>query len=99
VAPHKPPNIYNRLRKSDYAPDAVKQFEKGSIQCAYNSNKWRPIAYAFYDVCGEHGRNWRRVERAAFQLGRNEIMDVYEALWGLLKDLPNNADEEARIEY
>jgi len=26
-------------------------------------------------------------------------MDVYEALWGPLKHLPNNADEEARIEY
>ncbi|CAA7259704.1 unnamed protein product [Cyclocybe aegerita] len=86
------------LQAGDYSPAAVREFEKGSFQGAYSSNGWRPIAYAFFDDTGEYGSRWKRVEQSAFKLGYEEVVDIYEALYGPLEDLPDDASEETKIE-
>lgn len=84
--------IYTRPAAGDYHPD-LKTFERGSFEGAHSSNGWRPIAYGFYDDTGEYGRNWKRIEQANFKLGQEDVLDIHEALWGTLEDLPDDADK------
>jgi len=63
--------------KADYARAELKAFEKG-INCAYNSNGWRPIAFGYYKDTGHYWEDWRRAEEAAFQLRHEDILALYE---------------------
>jgi hypothetical protein len=73
-------------------------FERGSFESAHSSNGWRPIAYGFYDDTGEYGKHWKRIEQASFELGEDDVLDIHEALWGPLDELPDNADDSGQEE-
>lgn len=90
--------VHKHPSTNDYNPPELKKFEDGRFDGAYTSHGWRPIAYGFYDDCGEDCRKWRKVECADFQLTGDGVKEAYEALWGPLKEVPNDDEEDEDVE-
>jgi hypothetical protein len=90
--------IYNRPGTNDYSPPEIKKFENGRFDRGYSGNGWRSIAYGFYDDCGDYGEKWVRVENAKFDLGEDDVKDLYEALRGPLDDVQVQGDDDEEQE-
>ncbi|KDR83809.1 hypothetical protein GALMADRAFT_236202 [Galerina marginata CBS 339.88] len=91
--------IHDRPTTDDYRPSILTAFERQSCEQSYNSNGWHPLAYGYFDDMGQHGRRWKRLECRGFGLGYEEIVNVYETLWGPLEEHPERANEEATYDH
>jgi len=74
--------IYNRAGSSDYFSPALREFDRVVHDSAYTHNGWRPISWACFEDYRPNVKKWRKIEHSAFKLGKDDILDVYEALWG-----------------
>ncbi|KAF9534858.1 hypothetical protein CPB83DRAFT_924174 [Crepidotus variabilis] len=92
--------IFREPGTDDYKAKELSQFESGSFGDSHNSNGWQPISYGYYDnEIGWKGDRWKREERAKYRLRSQDVHDVYEALWGPLEDLPEDAEGEVTLQY
>jgi len=91
--------IYSRAGSSDYFSPALREFDRVVHDSAYTHNGWRPISWACFEDYQPNVKKWRKIEHSAFKLGKDDILDVYEALWGPWEEDTQTTDETTKFNH
>lgn len=77
---------------------AISRFSNGDIRTMHSGDGWHSVMWATWDPMDglNEGKDWKRVELRSCDLYPDGIIDIYEALFGPLPEIPDDADQETR---